>query len=81
VSSLRGKDWVRFGGLVLLVVIVLSVELRSGQVREFYKEPPLQAGIVTGLLLSAVAYFGFDAIRARARGRSDGCPQDSCRSL
>jgi hypothetical protein len=63
-QNLRPKDWVRFSVLVLLVVVVLVVELVSGGVREFYTERPLQAGVVTGVLLSVVAYFGLDAVRA-----------------
>ena len=62
--NLRPKDWVRFGVLVLLVLVVLAVELASGRMREFYTERPLQAGVLTGVLLSVVAYFGLDAVRA-----------------
>ena len=62
--NLRPKDWMRFGVLALLVVAVLVVELASGGVREFYAERPLQAGVLTGVLLSVVAYFGLDAVRA-----------------
>jgi len=40
-----------------------------GVVREFYKERPLQAGVLTGLLLAVVAYFGFDAVRANLNER------------
>jgi hypothetical protein len=66
---LRRKDWVRFALLVALVGAVLVVELMSGGLRDFYKERPLQAGVLTGLLLSIVAYFGFDAIRAELTQR------------
>ena len=67
--KLRVKDWVRFGVLALLVVVVLAVELVSGGVREFYAARPLQAGVLTGALLSVVAYFGFDAVRAELNER------------
>jgi hypothetical protein len=66
---LRVKDWVRFGALGLLVVTVLAIELVSGGVRDFYIERPLQAGVLTGALLSVVAYFGFDAVRAELNER------------
>lgn len=67
--GLRVKDWVRFGFLGLLVLTVLAVELASGGVREFYAARPLQAGVLTGALLSVVAYFGFDAVRAELNER------------
>ena len=61
---LRRKDWIRTAVLLTLVVALLVVELRCGRVRMFYVDHPLQAGIVTGVVLSLVAYLGFDAVRA-----------------
>jgi hypothetical protein len=43
---------------------VVVIELVSGGVREFYRDRPLQAGLLTGFILSLIAVFGIDAVRA-----------------
>lgn len=63
--ALRGKDWRRLAAVLAVVAAVIAVEWSFGTVRDFYQARPLQAGVLTGALLSAVAYFGFDAVRAQ----------------
>jgi hypothetical protein len=66
--ELRTKDEVRAGGMVGVVALVL-VESIWRKVGSFYTDHPLQAGILTGLLLSFLAYFVVDAIRANLNER------------
>jgi hypothetical protein len=61
---LRARDWIRLGLVVLTIVLVLGIEAASGEVSGFYVDHPLQAGMLTGILLSVVALFGIDAVRA-----------------
>jgi hypothetical protein len=67
--NLRPKDRFRLALVVALLVLVLIAEHAFAAIRTFYKERPLQAGIVTGLLLSAVALFAIDAVRANLHER------------
>jgi hypothetical protein len=64
VKKLRAKDYIRFALVITLVLAVLVGEMLAGSLRTFYTDHPLQAGVLTGVLLSIVAYFGFDAVRA-----------------
>jgi hypothetical protein len=47
----------------------MVAELLLGSLRDFYRDRPLQAGILTGLLLAGVAAFGVDAVRANLHER------------
>ena len=55
--------------LCAFVGAILLAEMRSGVLRHFYAERPLQAGVITGVMLSLVALFGFDAVRAKLNER------------
>jgi hypothetical protein len=66
---LRPVDWVRLAALALMVVVVLIIETTSGGVRHWFTERPLQAGIVSGVLLALVAAAGIDAVRAQIANR------------
>jgi hypothetical protein len=63
-KHLRKKDWQRLAALTAIVIAFLAVEMAFGGFREFYTQRPLQAGVLTGVLLATVAFFGFDAVRA-----------------
>jgi hypothetical protein len=61
---LRGKDRARARLILGAVILILATEVVWHGLGSFYTDHPLQAGIVTGVLLSLVAYFVVDAIRA-----------------
>jgi hypothetical protein len=69
---LRTRDWLRLGAVVALISLVLVLEASSRRVSEFYVDHPLQAGILSGILLSVVALFGIDAVRADLHERRWG---------
>ncbi len=63
-KKLRTKDYGRLAAVISLVAAVVVIEMVNDGIQAFYKDHPLQAGVITGVLLSVAAYFGFDAVRA-----------------
>jgi hypothetical protein len=62
----------RLGSVLLAIVLVLTIEAASGDVSGFYVNHPLQAGLLTGILLSVAAVFGIDAVRTDLNERRWG---------
>ncbi|WP_158852489.1 hypothetical protein [Saccharothrix deserti] len=64
-ARMHFKDWMRLSLLAGLIGGVVLVELISKGLRDFYGDRPLQAGIITGVLLTVLAVAGFDVVRRR----------------
>src|SRR3954447_10360181 len=62
--ALRPRDPRWAGGVVCCAAALVTAELISHRFRDFYKDRPLQAGFVTGVVLALLAYLVIDAVRA-----------------